>query len=247
MVEAEVIACALLFAPGDFFHSQDARVQTNIVAWLRGMNGKDMPGNNWRWFRVFTNLALVLVAGIPYAEVKPEMDGDFAILDSFYLESGWSGDGLWLTPEAEAEEERECLRTRRRDAIGCGRQVDYYSGSFAIQFSQLLYVTFAAGLDPQRAERYRVQAREFGGAFWRYFDREGEHWSPASSSLGCLTDEYRSCDPIRPVPYVPVCMRCVFRCIGCRWRLGHARAVGFRRGNQGRPSATPALVDGQLR
>ncbi|KAL3442740.1 hypothetical protein BJX65DRAFT_321142 [Aspergillus insuetus] len=173
MVEAEVIACALLFAPDDFFHRQDARVQSNIVAWLRGMNGKDMPGNNWRWFRVFTNLALVLVAGIPYAEVKPEMDGDFAILDSFYLESGWSGDGLWLTLEAEVEEERERLRTRRRDAIGCGRQVDYYSGSFAIQFSQLLYVKFAAGLDPQRAERYRGQAREFGGAFWRYFDREG--------------------------------------------------------------------------
>ncbi|KAL2838063.1 hypothetical protein BJX68DRAFT_279916 [Aspergillus pseudodeflectus] len=173
MVEAEVIACALLFAPDDFFHSQDPRVQANIVAWLRGMNGKDMPVNNWRWFRVFTNLALVLVAGIPYDEVKPEMDGDFAVLDSFYLEAGWSGDGLWLTPEAEEEEERECLRTRRRDSIGCGRQVDYYSGSFAIQFSQLLYVKFAAGLDPERAERYRVQAREFGDAFWRYFDKEG--------------------------------------------------------------------------
>ncbi|KAL3461895.1 hypothetical protein BJX64DRAFT_288851 [Aspergillus heterothallicus] len=173
MVEAEVIACALLFAPDDFFHSQDARVRDNIVAWLRAMNGKDMPVNNWRWFRVFTNLALVLVAGVPYNEVKAEMDGDFAVLDGFYLGSGWSGDGRWLTPEAEAEEERESIRTRRRDKIGCGRQVDYYSGSFAIQFSQLLYVKFAAGLDQERAARYREQAREFGQAFWRYFDKHG--------------------------------------------------------------------------
>ncbi|KAL2845486.1 hypothetical protein BJY01DRAFT_181580 [Aspergillus pseudoustus] len=174
MVEAEVIACALLFAPNAFFHSQETRVRGNIVAWLRAINGKPMPVNNWRWFRVFTNLALVLVAGVPYEELKPEMERDFVVLDSFYLGSGWSGDGPWLTPEAEAEEERESIRTRRRDKIGCGRQVDYYSGSFAIQFSQLLYVKFAADLDPERAERYRGQAREFGRAFWRYFDRHGQ-------------------------------------------------------------------------
>ncbi|KAL2810506.1 hypothetical protein BJX63DRAFT_401706 [Aspergillus granulosus] len=173
MVEAEVIACALLFAPNEFFHSQDIHVRENIVSWLRGMNGKDMPVNNWRWFRVFTNLALVLVAGVPYDQVKPEMEGDFVVLDSFYLGSGWSGDGPWLTPEAEAEEERESIRIRRRDRIGCGRQVDYYSGSFAIQFSQLLYVKFAAELDTERVERYRGQAKEFGTTFWRYFDKHG--------------------------------------------------------------------------
>ncbi|BCS27304.1 glycoside hydrolase family 154 protein [Aspergillus puulaauensis] len=173
MVEAEVIACALLFAPDDFFHSQSARVRENITAWLRGMNGKDMPLNNWRWFRVFSNLALVLVCGISHSQVQAEMEGDFAVLDSFYLGQGWSGDGPWLTGEQEIEEEERCVRTRRRDWIGCGRQVDYYSGSFAIQFSQLLYAKFAVGLDPERARRYWQQAREFGGQFWRYFDETG--------------------------------------------------------------------------
>lgn len=145
----------------------------NITAWLRGMNGKDMPVNNWRWFRIFSNLALVIVCGISNSEVKAEMEGDFAVLDSFYLGQGWSGDGPWLTGEQEIAEEDRAMKTGRRDWIGCGRQVDYYSGSFAIQFSQLLYAKFAVGLDPERAMRYRQQAREFGGQFWRYFDETG--------------------------------------------------------------------------
>ncbi|KAL4793047.1 hypothetical protein BDV19DRAFT_380360 [Aspergillus venezuelensis] len=173
MVEAEVIAVALLFAPGTFFHAQPKYVQYNLVAWLRGINGRDMPLNNWRWFRVFVNLALVLVAGVPYEEVKDRMDADFAVLDSFYLGQGWSGDGPWLTSEQENEQEEKIAQTRRRGDIGPGRQVDYYSGSFAMQFSQLLYVKFAAGLDSERVERYKKQAREFAEVYWRFFDEEG--------------------------------------------------------------------------
>ncbi|KAL4993510.1 hypothetical protein BDV10DRAFT_198261 [Aspergillus recurvatus] len=173
MVEAEVVAVAILFAPDDFYHSQPAHVRENLFAWLRGINGQEMPVNNWRWFRVFANLALILVGGVPYAEVKSEMENDFAVLDSFYLGDGWSGDGPWLTREQETELEQEYMRTRRRDKIGPGRQVDYYSGSFAIQFSQLLYAKFAAELDPARAEGYRQQAREFGRQYWRYFDENG--------------------------------------------------------------------------
>ncbi|KAL6234011.1 hypothetical protein BDW75DRAFT_251685 [Aspergillus navahoensis] len=173
MVEAEVIAVAILFAPDDFYHSQPAGVRQNIITWLRGINGKEMPVNNWRWFRIFANLALILVGGVPYDEVRGEMEDDFAVLDSFYLGDGWSGDGPWLTGEQETELEQEYRRTRRRDKIGPGRQVDYYSGSFAIQFSQLLYAKFAAELDPTRAEGYRQQARAFGREYWRYFDEHG--------------------------------------------------------------------------
>lgn len=51
--------------------------------------------------------------------------------------------------------------------------MDYYSGSFAIQFSQLLYAKYAGNLDPDRVARYQQQAREFGSDFWRYFDKNG--------------------------------------------------------------------------
>ena len=51
--------------------------------------------------------------------------------------------------------------------------MDYYSGSFAIQFSQLMYVYYAAELDPGRCVVFKQRAREFAVNFWRYFNAEG--------------------------------------------------------------------------
>ena len=135
--------------------------------------GERMPPNNWRWFRVFSNLALMKVCGVPASELIEEMKVDLEILDSFYLEDGWSGDGPWLSTKEEEEQELEFERIGRRDKVGKGRQVDYYSGSFAIQFSQLLFAKYAEDIDPERVSRYRQQAREFGASFWRYFDSDG--------------------------------------------------------------------------
>lgn len=173
MVEAEVIAFALLVAPNQLFHAFDVQTRSNIATWLGNMNGKDMPSNNWRWFRVFANLSLVRVAGIPLAQVQEEMNSDLDLLDSFYMGQGWSSDGPWLTELQDAEEERDRMESRRQDKRGLGRQADYYSGSFAIQFSQLLFSKFAADIDPTRAKLYAQRARDFGASFWRYFDSEG--------------------------------------------------------------------------
>lgn len=133
-----------------------------------------MPKNNWRWFRVFANLALVRVCGEPLADAFDEMTADLDLLDTFYRCDGWSADGPWQTPEQAAEEHDEYAKAGRRDKIGIGRQADYYSGSFAIQFSQLLWVRFAADVMPERTEIYRQRARDFGAGFWRYFDSDGK-------------------------------------------------------------------------
>ena len=173
MVEAEIIAFALLAAPDKLYHARDPFARGNITTWLRGMNGKEMPSNNWRWFRVFADLALMTVCGVPAAELREEMETDLQILETFYIGDGWAGDGRWLTTEQAEEEEKLALSETRRDLVGIGRQVDYYSGSFAIQFSQLLYSKFASDIDPERAERYRQRAREFSVGFCRYFDAHG--------------------------------------------------------------------------
>ncbi|KAJ3547462.1 hypothetical protein NM208_g1491 [Fusarium decemcellulare] len=173
MVEAEILAFALLSAPSKIYEPLNDKQKGNITEWFKSMNGKPMPQNNWRWFRVFSNLALAKVCGVPLGDVSEEMNADLHILDSFYLEDGWSADGPWLTTEQYRQEESDALATGRRDAIGVGRQVDYYSGSFAIQFSQLLYSKFALDIDRLRCERYRKRARDFGATFWRYFDSQG--------------------------------------------------------------------------
>ncbi|TDZ17930.1 hypothetical protein Cob_v009169 [Colletotrichum orbiculare MAFF 240422] len=173
MVEAEIIAFALLVAPERIFSPLSAQGKTNVTNWLRALSGMDMPKNNWRWFRVFGNLALTRVCGVPLAAVRDEMESDLELLDTFYRLDGWSADGPWQTAEHAQNELEVYEKTGRRDAIGIGRQADYYSGSFAIQFSQLLYSRFAADIDPERAESYRQRAREFGTRFWRYFDSDG--------------------------------------------------------------------------
>jgi hypothetical protein len=99
------------------------------------------------------NLALVKACGVPYEEVKELMDADHDILQQFYLGNGWAADGFWS------------------DA---GRQADYYSSSFAIQFSQLLYVKYAADIDPERCDAFKERAIFFGDQFWRYFDIDGK-------------------------------------------------------------------------
>lgn len=154
----EPIAYALLSAPSSFLSSSNLepkvsqRKKDAIATWLRSINDKEVPPSNWRWFRILVNLALVKSFGVPYNEVKPSMDADFKVLDSFYLSSGWSSDGLWCADK---------------------KQADYYSGSFAIQYSQLAYIRFAGDIDPERVQRYRSEAGEFATTFWRYFDVNG--------------------------------------------------------------------------
>jgi hypothetical protein len=166
MVELEIIAYALLSAPTVFApplpldaqHPSAAdeanlRARCNLITYMRSINGKTMPVNNWRFFRILTNLALVKVLGVPYAELKSAMDEDHAVLETFYRSRGWASDGVW---SAEGN-----------------RQADYYSGSFAIQFSQLLYIKYAAEIDPERCKVFRARAAEFAVGFWRYFDVNG--------------------------------------------------------------------------
>ncbi|KAF8861875.1 hypothetical protein BDZ45DRAFT_231519 [Acephala macrosclerotiorum] len=158
MVEIEILGFALLAAPDAFLGPSDSKVEEdikrrqNITRYLRQVNGKTFPQNNWLWFRVMANLALVKSCGVPYEELKSSMDADLAVLDTFYVGDGWASDGPWNV---------------------AGRQMDYYSGSYAIQFSQLMYVRFAKDVDPKRCEVYRERARAFALDFWRYFNENG--------------------------------------------------------------------------
>ncbi|CAI7674582.1 unnamed protein product [Penicillium pancosmium] len=150
MVEMESIAYALLIAPEAFLSGMDATARENLERWLRQINGRKMPENNWRWFRVLVNLAL----GSQGEDVVAQ---DLNMLDSFDLGEGWSSDGLWGNVR---------------------KQADYYSGSFAIQFARMLYVRCLEdrGLtseDHSRVERYKLEARQFASGFWRYFNVDG--------------------------------------------------------------------------
>ncbi|KAG9190089.1 hypothetical protein G6011_08177 [Alternaria panax] len=152
MVEMESIAFALLANPMAFSFENDSTTRSNLVAWLRQINGRKMPDTNWLWFRVLVNFALVKTLQVPLDEVRVYIDKSFETLDTFDISEGWSSDGLWCDQR---------------------KQADYYSGSFAIQFAQLLYIRFASKYDSSRTSRYIERAREFGKEYWRYFAPDG--------------------------------------------------------------------------
>ncbi|OAA72355.1 hypothetical protein ISF_01428 [Cordyceps fumosorosea ARSEF 2679] len=167
MVEAEVISFALLSAPESFYRPLSGTAKSNVKAWLKGLNGKVMPENNWRWFRVFSNLALVKVCGEEWAAYWPLIKADLETLDKFYIGDGWSSDGIWRPATSDPTKEGVGEDAAR------GRHADYYSGSFAIQFSQILYAKFAADLDPERCQGFKKRAHQFIQSFWAYFDTDG--------------------------------------------------------------------------
>lgn len=172
MVEMEIISFALLAAPDAMFHAQPDEAKRHITTWLKTINGKDFPTTNWLWFRVMTNLALHKTCGIPQEEVVGDMKADLDLLEQFYLSDGWAADGMWS------------------DA---GRQADYYSGSFAIQFSQLIYVKMAKDIDPERCERFESRAKEFALSFWRYFDANGKYYPKTASTCSMFFSQPPHC------------------------------------------------------
>ncbi|CAK7202816.1 hypothetical protein SEUCBS139899_005543 [Sporothrix eucalyptigena] len=159
MVEMESIAFLLLMAPDAVLPQLGAMARHNLTTWLRQINNREMPQNNWLWFRVFVNMALVRALGVPREEVQHVLDDTFEKLDSYKVAGpdamGWSTDGAW---------------------IDFTKQADYYSGSFAIQFAQLLYISIideSIDSDAKRAEHYREEAKAFSAQYWRYFDPDG--------------------------------------------------------------------------
>jgi hypothetical protein len=147
MVEMCPLGFALCVAPKQLWEPLNAAERENLRAWL-DINAKEMPNTNWLWFRVFANLALMKNSAAYDAQ---RLEADLVQLDSFHRSGGWSNDGP-------------------ADAL----QMDYYSGSFAIQYLQLLYARINGDKDPKRADEYRERAKGYARDFLHYWDEDGE-------------------------------------------------------------------------
>ncbi|KAJ5946575.1 CAZyme family GH154 [Penicillium verhagenii] len=147
MVEMCPLGFALAVAPHVFWDPLSEKERGHVGGWLRSINGLEMPNTNWLWFRVFANLGLKK-NGAEYSHARIEADMDH--LDTFHIGDGWSNDG----PKSH-------------------HQMDYYSGSFAIQFLQLLYAKLAGDFDPERAQRYKQRSKQYAMDFVHYFAPDG--------------------------------------------------------------------------
>lgn len=156
MVESCPIGFTLAIAGKQFWEPLSEQGKQKVAQWIGSMNDKEMPNTNWLWFRVFANLGLK-ANGAPYSHSRIEADMDH--LDTFHRGDGWSNDG----PAGYT-------------------QMDYYSGSYAIQYLQLLYAKLAGEFDPKRAEEYKRRAKLYALDFVHYQDPDG-HTIPFGRSL----------------------------------------------------------------
>ena len=143
MVEMAVIGCGLSFAPEAFVRSLDGRQRANLHRWLDQINHREMPENNWRFFRILVNVGF-LKCGMPADGARLREDLD--LMEGHYTADGWYFD----------------YPTKR----------DYYT-LWGFHFYSLLYVSLMEREDPERCGRFRERAALIAPRFACWFDREG--------------------------------------------------------------------------
>ena len=102
LVDSTMVGLALGLLPQIFGEGMEPSERRQVVAWLGRVNACRYPENNWRFFRV-----LVLAGLQAFVREWPEsspasalanaweqtIEADLQLLDSFYLDHGWYGDG----------------------------------------------------------------------------------------------------------------------------------------------------------
>ena len=143
MVEMAVIGCGLCFVPEYFWTPLDEPGKRHLYDWLNQINRYDMPGNNWRFFRILVNTGF-LKNGLPAD--KDRMREDLDLMESHYAADGWYFD----------------YPSKR----------DYYT-LWGFHFYSLLYAAVMEREDPERCARFRKRAALIAPRFACWFDREG--------------------------------------------------------------------------
>lgn len=144
LVEFAAVSYALLAARNIFWEPLPARSQQHVVDLLATINSRTVRDNNWRFFRVLTNSALMSVGG-PHDDER--VQEDLSHLDRWYLGGGWYCDG------------------------DDGAR-DYYV-AFGMHFYALLYAAYAGCCDAERASVFRYRANLFARDFVAWFSPDG--------------------------------------------------------------------------
>ena len=145
MVEVAAVVFAIAINRDKLWDPLEEREKKNLYNWLRQMNEHDMPKNNWRYFRILTNMMFRLL-GLEWS--KERLEEDFGLMESFYTGDGWYCDG---NPG----------------------QVDYYV-AFAIHYYGLLYAKLMDGMEPERCRLLRERSTQFYNDYVYWFANNGE-------------------------------------------------------------------------
>lgn len=144
LVEMAAISLCLMIAPDRFWLPLDDADKERLRAWLAVIQHRQMPANNWHFFRVLTQAAFRRL-GLPVDETAEKESLD--LIESLYRGDGWYEDGA-------------------------NSNYDFYN-PFAFHFYGLAYARLMGDLYPERAARYVERARLFAPQFLPWFREDG--------------------------------------------------------------------------
>lgn len=144
MVETAALAVALSLAPDRLWKPLSDTQKQNVFAWMNRMNDHRIGDNNWRFFRVLTNMAFARL-GLPWNESM--LRDDFAVVERCYTGGGWYFDG---NPG----------------------QMDYYI-PFAMHFYSLIWAALSPLDDGQYRQTLKSRSRAFAADFIQWFSDDG--------------------------------------------------------------------------
>lgn len=90
MVELAALGFALALVPEKIWEPLDARARNNLIAYLKHARTFDYADNNWKFFRIFVDIALDRL-GASFDRSLTE--NYLRELDGFYIADGWYRDG----------------------------------------------------------------------------------------------------------------------------------------------------------
>ncbi len=135
---------AYLYETKDYFWDHLSEVQQKrIVDWMDQVNYKVVPKTNWLFFRAMVNQ---FITDSGYYDRSKQVDDDYAITNTHYLDHGWSYDGY-------------------------ENQIDNYI-PFAYQFFTILTVGLTKSTSKQ-AELLKERAKAFVPSYANWFAADG--------------------------------------------------------------------------
>ncbi len=141
----EAAAIVVMFSLNqDMWQELSDSVKSHVYQWLNQMNCCEMPRNNWRFFRILTNMTFRLL-NLPYSEKTVREDKE--LIENSYVGGGWYVDG-------------------GRD------KMDYYI-AFAFHFYGQIYAYFMDEMDPAWSETLKERREAFAQDYLYLFANDG--------------------------------------------------------------------------
>ncbi|GKU28838.1 DUF2264 domain-containing protein [Clostridium folliculivorans] len=145
LVEMAVYGVGLIMAGDKLLAYFNEKEKANFLNWLSVEIQREVPDNNWHFFRILVSIGLKKVG---WNFNKKVLEDSLERVEEFYIGDGWYSDGL----------------TNQRD---------YYI-SFAMHFYGLIYAKAMKNEDSDRSKIFKRRAYIFAKDFIYWFDKEGK-------------------------------------------------------------------------